>query len=58
VRKLECPVCGGLLEIPDDAVSGELFEHDECGAQLELEVDESGNYKLREAEEISEDWGE
>ncbi len=58
MRKLECPVCGGLLEIPDDAVSGELFEHDECGAQLELEVDESGNYKLREAEEISEDWGE
>lgn len=58
MKKLECPVCGGYLEVPEDAVSGELFEHDECGAQLELVVDENGDYKLKEAEEISEDWGE
>lgn len=55
---LTCPICGGEIQIPDDALSGELFEHEECGAQLELEIDAQGNYKLKEAEEISEDWGE
>lgn len=58
MRRLECPICGGTLQIPDDAMSGELFEHDECGAQLELEIDETGRYRLKEAEEVSEDWGE
>ncbi|MEN2974927.1 MAG: sulfonate ABC transporter [Candidatus Caldarchaeales archaeon] len=58
MRKLECPICGGMMSIPDDAISGELFEHDECGGQLELEIDEKGNYRLKEAEEIAEDWGE
>ncbi len=55
---LKCPVCGGDIEIPDDAMSGELFEHEECGAQLELEIDEKGDMRLKEAEEITEDWGE
>jgi len=56
--KLECPICGGEIEIPDDALAGELFEHEECGAQLELEIDDEGKMRLKEAEEISEDWGE
>ncbi len=56
--KLSCPVCGGSLDIPEDALPGELFEHEECGAQLELEVDDQGSRRLKEAEEIAEDWGE
>lgn len=56
--KLTCPICGGELEVPDDAMPGELFEHEECGAQLELEVGEGGAMRLKEAEEIAEDWGE
>lgn len=55
---LRCPICGGDIEVPDDALPGELFEHEECGAQLELEVDENGEMKLKQAEEVSEDWGE
>ena len=55
---LKCPICGGDIEVPDDALPGELFEHEECGAQLELEVDENGEMRLKQAEEVSEDWGE
>lgn len=55
---MTCPVCGGSIDIPSDALPGELFEHEECGAQLELEIDEDGRMVLKEAEEVSEDWGE
>ena len=54
---LTCPVCNGSLEIPEDALPGELFEHGECGAQLELFV-ENGSMGLKIAEEVAEDWGE
>ncbi|HID05358.1 MAG TPA: sulfonate ABC transporter, partial [Aigarchaeota archaeon] len=43
--------------VPDDALSGELFEHAECGAQLELVINEGG-MSLKVAEEVAEDWGE
>ncbi|MCS7143153.1 MAG: sulfonate ABC transporter [Aigarchaeota archaeon] len=55
--KLICPLCSSTVEIPDDALDGELFEHDACGAQVEVYVEE-GKKKLRLAEGISEDWGE
>ena len=55
---MQCPVCSGSVSVPDDALSGELFEHAECGAQLELVVDDAGNMSLKVAEEVSEDWGE
>lgn len=55
--KLKCPICDGLVDIPDDALEGELFEHQECGAQLELVV-ENGQFALKLAEEVAEDWGE
>jgi len=54
---LECPICGGPVEVPDDAIPGEVFEHDECGTQLEL-VKEGGELKLKVLEEVKEDWGE
>ena len=54
---LECPVCGDKFDVPDDALEGELFEHQSCGAQLELVVD-NGKMRLKLAEEIAEDWGE
>jgi len=55
---LPCPVCNGTVKVPDDALSGELFEHEECGAQLELVVDENSGMNLKLAEEVAEDWGE
>jgi alpha-aminoadipate carrier protein LysW len=44
------------VEVPDDALPGELYEH-ECGATLELY--ETGNgLSLRVFEGLEEDWGE
>ncbi|MCS6769856.1 MAG: alpha-aminoadipate/glutamate carrier protein LysW/ArgW, partial [Candidatus Caldarchaeum sp.] len=55
---LACPVCGGSVEVPADALPGELFECGECGAQLEFFSDEKGGSSLRVAEEVAEDWGQ
>ncbi|MEM0440528.1 MAG: hypothetical protein QXF45_01350 [Candidatus Caldarchaeum sp.] len=55
---LNCPVCGGSMVVPSDALPGELFECGECGAQLEYFVDEKNVPMLRVAEEVAEDWGQ
>ncbi len=52
-----CPICGGGVELPDDVMPGELLECQSCGATLEV-YEQDGVFKLREAEEIGEDWGE
>jgi len=57
VPRLRCPVCGGEVEVPDDAMPGELVEHD-CGAVLEVVVGEDGSIALRPFEGLQEDWGE
>ncbi|MBP1357483.1 MAG: sulfonate ABC transporter [Sulfolobus sp.] len=54
--QLKCPLCGGEVLVEDDALPGEIVEHD-CGAQLEI-VREDGKMSLRLAEQIGEDWGE
>ncbi|EHP69244.1 MAG: alpha-aminoadipate/glutamate carrier protein LysW/ArgW [Metallosphaera yellowstonensis] len=53
---LKCPVCGGNVEVEDNALPGEIVEHD-CGAQLEV-YNDHGRLSLRLAEQIGEDWGE
>ncbi|AOL16200.1 sulfonate ABC transporter [Sulfolobus sp. A20] len=53
---LKCPVCGGDVSVEDDALPGELVEH-ECGAQLEI-IKQNNRLNLRLAEEVGEDWGE
>ncbi|MCS7136203.1 MAG: alpha-aminoadipate/glutamate carrier protein LysW/ArgW [Nitrososphaerota archaeon] len=55
--RVACPICGGKLDIPEDSLPGELFEHEECGAHLELIINE-GKFELKLAEEIAEDWGQ
>ncbi len=52
----ECPVCGAEIELAPDTVKGELLECPECGA--ELEVVSVKPFKLAEAPEEEEDWGE
>ena len=55
---MKCPVCDATTYTPDDDVcNGELFECDECGAELEVFA-ESGEYFAIEAPEEDEDWGE
>ncbi len=54
--KLKCPVCGMDVDVPDDALPGEVIEHD-CGAVLEVYKSEDG-LALKPLEGVSEDWGE
>ncbi len=56
--RLQCPLCGSEVEVPDDVLPGEIVEHEECGAQLEVYKDSNGNFALRLAENVGEDWGE
>jgi alpha-aminoadipate carrier protein LysW len=44
------------MEVPGDALDGEVFEH-ECGAMLEV-VRRDGSLSLRPLEGVQEDWGE
>ncbi len=54
--QLKCPVCGLPVAVPDDAVSGELVDHD-CGVALEIVIDR-GRILLKPFESVGEDWGE
>lgn len=51
-----CPICEGDVEVPADAMVGELIECPDCGA--ELEIVSLNPLILKEAPEVEEDWGE
>lgn len=52
----ECPICSATVNVPSDAVSGELLSCVDCAS--ELEVTGLDPVKLREAPQEEEDWGE
>jgi alpha-aminoadipate carrier protein LysW len=52
----ECPVCGAEIEKVKGIVVGELIECPECG--IELEVVKVDPFKVNEAPQEEEDWGE
>ncbi|MGC9104493.1 MAG: alpha-aminoadipate/glutamate carrier protein LysW/ArgW [Candidatus Methanodesulfokora sp.] len=54
--QVKCPICGELVDVPDDVLPGELIDH-ECGVTLEVVVD-GNSIKLKPLEGIKEDWGE
>lgn len=54
--QLKCPVCGLPVSVPEDAVSGELVDH-ECGVALEIVMD-GNKVLLKPFESAGEDWGE
>jgi len=54
--QLRCPICGKPVNVPDDAMPGELVEHD-CGVVLEVVID-GNEVKLKPFEGVGEDWGE
>ena len=56
MARLECPVCGIEVAVPEDAIDGEVLEH-ECGSLLEV-VRRNGRTQLRPLEGVTEDWGE
>ena len=52
----ECPECGAMVKISDDAEVGEIVECPDCSA--DLEVVEIDPLTLELAPEEEEDWGE
>ena len=52
----ECPVCAAEVELPGDAIAGELLVCEDCGA--ELEVKSISPVELAEAPSAEEDWGQ
>lgn len=54
----ECEMCGGNINLPEDAIVGELVTCPDCGLDFELYANASGTFMLKSAEEVKEDWGE
>ncbi|MGB9727071.1 MAG: alpha-aminoadipate/glutamate carrier protein LysW/ArgW [Nitrososphaeria archaeon] len=56
--KTSCEVCGGEIDVPDDAIKGEIVSCPDCGSEYEVIEVKEGKPVLKPAEEIGEDWGE
>lgn len=56
--KAKCPECDAAIEVPDDAIQGEIVSCPDCGLDLEIRFDENGTPYLEPAEVEGEDWGE
>lgn len=56
MNHLNCPECAATVEIPDNAIVGEIVDCEECG--VELEVTSTSPLTIDVAPEVEEDWGE
>lgn len=52
----ECPICGADIKKSAGTIEGELLECPDCGT--ELEVIKLDPFKVAEAPQEEEDWGE
>lgn len=52
----ECPECAAAIELPEDAIQGEIIECPDCGVELEVISLDPPTLDLAPQEE--EDWGE
>jgi alpha-aminoadipate carrier protein LysW len=58
VAKAKCPDCDAELDVPADAVQGEILSCPGCGLELEVKQVNSGCVALQELTIEGEDWGE
>ncbi|MEM0121501.1 MAG: alpha-aminoadipate/glutamate carrier protein LysW/ArgW [Thermoprotei archaeon] len=56
--KTICSECEATIDVPDDAIVGEIVECAECGTEYEVAGIGEEGVKLKKAEAVSEDWGE
>lgn len=55
---VQCPDCDAEIEVPEDALIGEIVSCPDCGLDLEVvEIDGNG-VKLERISIEKEDWGE
>jgi alpha-aminoadipate carrier protein LysW len=55
---IDCTDCGGMIDIPEDVLIGEIISCPDCGLDYVVEADESGLLILKELTIEGEDWGE
>ena len=53
-----CPDCLAEIDIPDDALVGEIVNCPDCGLELEIVSIENGKVELQKLAIEKEDWGE
>jgi len=58
VLEAKCPECDADLEIPEDAINGEIVSCPDCGTDFEVVIKDKGQVELKPAEIEGEDWGE
>lgn len=56
--KTMCEECGGAIQVPEDAVNGEIVSCPDCGLNYEVAEVSSDGVRLKAAEAVGEDWGE
>ena len=54
----KCPECDGDIDVPDDALDGEIISCSDCGEEFEVAFNEKKEPSLKKAEVVAEDWGE
>jgi alpha-aminoadipate carrier protein LysW len=55
---IRCIDCGLSLEIPEDALEGEIIGCPDCGLDYVVSAEEEGAFVLTELVIEGEDWGE
>lgn len=56
--KVNCQECDKELNVPDDAVKGEIVTCPDCGSDFEIANVNKNKVELKPAEKVGEDWGE
>lgn len=56
--KAKCTDCLAEIDVPDDALVGEIVNCPDCGLELEVEGIENGKVELNKLVIEKEDWGE
>lgn len=54
----KCEECDANINIPEDAIVGEIVQCKDCGAEYEVASIGAGKVTLKPAEVAEEDWGE
>ena len=54
----KCPECDGDIDVPDDALDGEILSCSDCGEEFEVSLGKNKEKELKRMMAEREDWGE
>lgn len=54
----KCPDCDGTVEVPADALDGEIVSCPDCGLEMKVVMSGDGQFTLQTILLEKEDWGE